>query len=104
MKLHLAEDVVSLTDFSRNTREHAEELIRGGRPRVLTMNGRASMVVLSVEAFENLAHDAEEYRMDLRLRAALEEYDAGNHGTPAEVVFKRISERAKARQAAKRQA
>jgi len=102
MKFHLADDIVSLTDFSRNTREHTGELIRCGRPRVLTMNGKASMVVLSVEAFEKLAHDAEEYRMDLRLRAALEEYDAGKQGTPAAVVFKRLRQRAKARQAVKK--
>jgi len=102
MKIQLNEDIVSLTDFSRNTREHASEVLRHGRPRVLTMNGKASMVVLSVEAFETLAHDAEEHRMDQRLRAALEEYDAGKPGASSTTVFKRVRQRAKARQSDKK--
>jgi hypothetical protein len=50
--------------------------------------------VLSVDAFEKMAHEAEEYRMDLRLRAALESYAAGESGEPAKAVMGRIRKRA----------
>ncbi len=92
--IDLKEDVVSLTDFARNTKQHAKELALGGRARILTQNGKASMVVLSLDAFKRMARDAEEYRMDLRLRAAFESYAAGESGAPAKTVTGRILKRA----------
>ncbi len=74
---------MGLTDFARNTKQHAKELAEGGRARILTQNGKASVVVLSLDAFEKMARDAEEHHMDLRLRAALESYAGGDRGTPA---------------------
>ena len=40
MQMDLKHDVVSLTDFARNTRQHAEDLALGGRARILTQNGK----------------------------------------------------------------
>jgi PHD/YefM family antitoxin component YafN of YafNO toxin-antitoxin module len=94
MKWKLEEDVVSLTDFARNTKQHAEELALGGRARILTQNGKASVVVLSLDAFEKMAHDAEEYRMDLRLRQVIEEYARGNRGTEVRTAMGRLRKRA----------
>lgn len=99
MRIDLKEDVVSLTDFARNTKRHAQELAEGGRARILTQNGKASVVVLSLEAFEEMARDAEEHRLDLRLRAALESYANGDHGAPAESVIGRLRKRLAKRQA-----
>jgi PHD/YefM family antitoxin component YafN of YafNO toxin-antitoxin module len=94
MRIDLKEDVVSLTDFARNTKQHAKELAEGGRARILTQNGKASVVVLSLDAFEKMAQDAEEYRMDLRLRAAVESYAAGDRGTAAKTVIAKLRKRA----------
>jgi PHD/YefM family antitoxin component YafN of YafNO toxin-antitoxin module len=100
MRIDLKEDVVSLTDFARNTRQHAEELARGGRARILTQNGKAAVVVLSLDAFEELARDAEEHRMDLRLRSAVESYAKGNRGTATKAVMSRLRKRAEKRRSA----
>lgn len=97
MHIELKHDVVNLTDFARNTKQHTKELAEGGRPRILTQNGRAAAVVLSPEAFEKMAGEAEEYRMDQRLRKALESYAAGNTGTPAGKVIGRIRKRVQLR-------
>ena len=99
MRIDLKEDVVSLTDFARNTKQHAKELASGGRARILTQNGKASVVVMSLDAFEQMAHDAEEYRMDLRLREAVETYAKGDSGTAAEMVMGRVRNRATQRRA-----
>ena len=101
MQIDLKEDVVSLTDFARNTKKHAKELALGGRARILTQNGRASVVVLSLDAFEKLARDAEDYRMDLRLREALESYSKGDRGVMAKTVMGRLRKRAKKRRSAR---
>lgn len=97
MQIDLKQDVVSLTDFARNTKRHAKELVQGGRPRILTQNGKASVVVLSLDSFEKMAEDAEEYRMDLRLRQALEHYAEGDRGAPVGTVVSGIRERARKR-------
>ena len=96
MNIDLKNGVGSLTDFARNTRERAQAVIASGKPRILTQNGEASLVVLSVEAFEDLSRQAYEHEMDLRLRDALSEYDAGDRGTSAKTVFKRIRKRTEA--------
>jgi PHD/YefM family antitoxin component YafN of YafNO toxin-antitoxin module len=99
MRIDLKEDVVSLTDFARNTKEHAKELAKGGRARILTQNGKASVVVLSLDAFEQMAHEAEEYRLDLRLRSALEAYANGDQGTPIGTAMNQLRKRAQKRRA-----
>ena len=38
-------DIHSLSDFQRNTKEHLQRLKRSGRPEVLTVNGKAEVVV-----------------------------------------------------------
>jgi len=101
MRMDLKEDVVSLTDFARNTKQHAKELALGGRARILTQNGKAAVVVLSLDAFESLAQDAEDYRMDLRLRAALESYAQGDRGATAKTVLGRLRKRAQKRRGAR---
>ncbi len=98
MNMILEKDVVSLTDFARQTRKHTAELKKHNRPRVLTHNGKATAVVLSVSAFDKLMHDAEEYRLDMQLKEALEKYDKGDRGTPGALAFERIRQRAALRQ------
>jgi PHD/YefM family antitoxin component YafN of YafNO toxin-antitoxin module len=93
MDIDLKNGVGSLTDFARNTRERAQAVIAGGKPRILTQNGEAFLVVLSVEAFEELSRQAYEHEMDLRLRDALNEYAEGDVGTPAKKALKRIRNR-----------
>ena len=83
----LEEDVVSLTDFARQTRKHTAELNKHHRPRVLTHNGKAAAVVLSVAAYDELAHAAEEHRLNMQLKAALETYDRGERGRPLDEAF-----------------
>jgi hypothetical protein len=39
------EDIGSLTDFQRNARAHLKRLRRTGRPELLTLNGKAEVVV-----------------------------------------------------------
>jgi PHD/YefM family antitoxin component YafN of YafNO toxin-antitoxin module len=97
--MNLAQDIVSLTDFARQTRKHTAELKKHGRARVLTHNGRASAVVLSVPAYERLLRDAEEHRLDLRLRDALKDYSKGSRGVGAAAAFRSIRAQAAKRRA-----
>ena len=47
-------DIRSLTDFQRNTKSHLRRLKSSGRPEVLTVNGRAELIVQDAAAFEDM--------------------------------------------------
>jgi len=48
------QDIRSLTDFQRNTKSHLRRLKSSGRPEVLTVNGRAELIVQDAAAFEDM--------------------------------------------------
>jgi hypothetical protein len=55
--VHL-EDIYSLTEFQRHTKEHIERLKQTGRPEVLTINGSASATNTRCRIMHELPHPA----------------------------------------------
>ena len=47
-------DIRSLTDFQRNTKAHLKRLKSTGRPEVLTVNGKAELIVQNAAAYEDM--------------------------------------------------
>jgi prevent-host-death family protein len=62
------EDIGSLTDFARNTKAHLKRLRRTGRPELLTVNGKAEVVVQSASAYERLVKALEKLKRDSQER------------------------------------
>ena len=58
------EDIGSLTDFNRNTKAHLKRLRRTGRPELLTVNGKAEVVVQSASAYQRLINLVEKLKRD----------------------------------------
>ena len=52
-------NIRSLSDFQRNTREHIRRLKRSGKPEVLTVNGKAEVVVQNAAAYQRLLDSAD---------------------------------------------
>ena len=52
--LDLANDIRSLSDFKRNTVELLDRLRKTGHPLVLTINGKAEVVVQDAAAYQAL--------------------------------------------------
>ena len=48
------QDIASLTDFHRNSTAHCLRLKRNGQPVVLTVNGKAVLVVQDAAAYQRL--------------------------------------------------
>src|SRR5271169_4320694 len=59
-----AEDIGSLTDFQRNTQAHLKRLRRTGRPELLTVNGKAEVVVQNASAYQRLIQSLEKLKRD----------------------------------------
>ena len=47
-------EIYSLSDFVRNPKAHVARLKETHTPEVLTVNGRAEVVLLDTETYENL--------------------------------------------------
>jgi prevent-host-death family protein len=47
-------DIHSLTDFQRNVKDHLKHLKETGRPEILTVNGKAAVVVQDAESYQRL--------------------------------------------------
>jgi PHD/YefM family antitoxin component YafN of YafNO toxin-antitoxin module len=62
------EDIGSLTDFSRNTKAHLKRLKRTGRPELLTVNGKAEVVVQNASAYQRLIESLEKLKRDSQKR------------------------------------
>ena len=52
MSFSPSEDIRSVTDLKRNTREILQQVHKTGRPVVLTVNGRADAVLLDARTYE----------------------------------------------------
>jgi PHD/YefM family antitoxin component YafN of YafNO toxin-antitoxin module len=53
-------NIHSLSDFQRNTKEHLKRLKRSGDPEVLTVNGKAELVVQDARSYQKLLNQAAE--------------------------------------------
>ena len=58
------EDIGSLTDFARNTKAHLKRLKRTGRPELLTVNGKAEVVIQNASAYQRLIESLEKLKRD----------------------------------------
>ena len=55
-RISLSEDIRSVTDLKRNTRDILDHLHATGRPVILTVNGKADSVLLDVHVYEKHLH------------------------------------------------
>lgn len=79
-------DIHSLTDFKRRTSEFVQELKRTGRPFVLTVNGRAQLIVQDATAYEQLFDLIDRAEAIEGIRRGLESFARGE-ARPADEVF-----------------
>jgi prevent-host-death family protein len=75
--LDINRDINSLSNFKRNTSEFLAQLKETGHPVVLTINGKAALIVQDTASYQRLIEMAEKAeRMEI-LRASIEDMKAG---------------------------
>lgn len=84
--LNINRDINSLSNFKRNTPEFLRQLKETGHPVILTINGKAELVVQDAASYQKLLEIAERAEEMEALRVAVEEMRAGK-GIPAEDVL-----------------
>jgi prevent-host-death family protein len=75
--LDIAKDIRSLTDFKRDTTTALEHVRSSGRPLVLTVNGKAEVVVLAPASYQKLLDLADRMEALIAIEQSLEDVRAG---------------------------
>ncbi len=73
----VARDIQSLTDFKKKTPEFIQRLRETGEPIVLTINGKAEVVVQDAASYQRLRELAEAARVFEGIREGIEDMKAG---------------------------
>src|SRR5438067_1854407 len=84
--LDIHRDINSLSNFKRNTAAFLRQLKETGQPVVLTINGKAELVVQDTKSYQKLLELAERVEDLEKTRQAIEEMNAGL-GRPAEEML-----------------
>lgn len=96
--LDISRDIHSLSDFKRNTVEFLEQMEKTGSPMVLTLNGKAKVVVQEAASYQRMLELLERAETIEAIRQGLEDVKAGRtvsleqfdktmrekHGVPSE--------------------
>src|ERR1700730_18450889 len=84
--LDLKRDINSLSNFKRNTPEFLRQLKESGHPVVLTINGKAELIVQDSASYQKLVELADRAERMEALRASIDDMRAGKVIPAAEVL------------------
>jgi prevent-host-death family protein len=84
--MDLTRDIHPLTDFKRNTAEFLTQLKRTGHPLVLTINGKAELVVQDAKSYQRLLDLADRLETIQAVKEGLASADRGE-GRPLDAAF-----------------
>jgi prevent-host-death family protein len=92
--IDLSQDIRSLSDFKRKTTEFMTRMKKSGHPVVLTINGKAELVVQDAASYQRLLELAERAEMIEFLRESREDLEAGRT-EPAREGLERLAKKHK---------
>ena len=75
--LDIGKDIHSLSDFKRNTSEFLEQMRGSGHPLVLTINGKAELVVQDAASYQKLLDRFDELETLEGIKRGLRDVEAG---------------------------
>ena len=77
MTIDVSRDIHSLTDFKRRTTSLVRQMKKSGNPLVLTVNGKAELVVLDTGTYQRLAELIDRAEAIEGVRRGLESMENG---------------------------
>jgi prevent-host-death family protein len=84
--MKLTRDIQSLSTFKRDTAKFVRQLKKTGQPVVLTVNGKAELVIQDAESYQKLLEAQDRMEAIEGIKRGLESMKL-NHGKPAERFF-----------------
>lgn len=90
--LDLTKDIRSLTDFKRETARFVKQMKKSGHPLVLTVNGKAELVIQDAESYQRFLDLVERAEAIAGIRRGLESMKRGE-GRPAREAFEELRQK-----------
>jgi prevent-host-death family protein len=87
--LDISRDIDSLSNFKRNTGEFIQQMKETGQPVVLTIHGKAEVVVQDAKSYQRLLEATERAEAIAGIRRGLESIERGE-GVPLEEAAAKI--------------
>lgn len=75
--LDISKDIHSLSDFKRNTSEFLDQMRGSGHPVILTINGKAELVVQDAVSYQKLLNRLDELEALEGIKRGLADVEAG---------------------------
>ena len=75
--LNISRDIHSLSSFKRKTLEFIEQMKQTGEPVILTVNGKAELVVQDAKSYQKLLDALERLEAIAGIKQGLEDVEAG---------------------------
>jgi len=85
----LPDGIHSLTDFQRNAKKHIHRLKKSGRPNILTVNGKAEVVVQDAKAYQMILERLDYWEAVEGIKEGLKGIARGE-GVPVDKAFAQI--------------
>lgn len=92
--IDLSQDIHSLSEFKRQTSTFMTHMKKSGNPLVLTVNGKAELVVQDAASYQRLLEMVERVEMMEFLNESLRDVEAGRT-QPAVAAIERLGTRAR---------
>ena len=92
--MKLSRDIQSLSVFKRDTAKFRRQLKRTRQPIVLTVNGKADMVLIDADSYDEYLRDKDQIDMIASVNRGIDDMRSGRT-KPAEQVFREFEEKYK---------
>ncbi|MBD2437877.1 type II toxin-antitoxin system Phd/YefM family antitoxin [Nostoc sp. FACHB-110] len=89
--INISKDIHSLTEFKRNTTEFLQRIKQTKHPLILTVNGKAELVVQDAESYQELLDAAELVETLKEIKLSLAQMQPGQ-GIKAEEFFQELEQ------------
>lgn len=90
--INITQDIHSLTDFKKNTADFICALKKTGRPTILTVNGKAEIVVIDAAAYQKMQEQLEFEATILEIDQSFKDFES-NKSSSAKKVFSDLKAR-----------
>lgn len=85
-------EVRSVTDFQRNIKDYVGRLKQTKTPLVLTVNGRAELVVQDAESYQQILERLERAETLASIRRGMQQFDQGE-GIPLDAAEEQLRQK-----------
>lgn len=83
--INITQDIHSLTEFKKNTGDFILDLKKTGRPSVLTVNGKAEIVVMDAAVFQKIQEQLEFEKTISEVEDSLKDFEEGKFASSKKV-------------------